>query len=406
MTIVHRTLLEETRLLTSDEAAGLLELALTGDPAVSIPGFQARLDELHYRPGAEVSGVFTVTFEPSPGDVQSDHLVATSAEVEGEVATLRRGDVALRVWRHPADPRLPGLAPACDPATVLGWLTDAGVAPPEALHVELLGYRPLRRSVLRATADRADYYLKVLRPGYDDRLAVRQELLAGASLTVPILARPAAGVLLSPAAPGRPLAHALADEEAQLPDPADILALLDGLPAEVAGLPRRPSWSDRLDFHAATARQHRPSDAGRVDRLVERIQRVLDRGRHGPTVPTHGDCYEANIFVDGARLTFIDVDSAGPGLREDDLACLLAHLAVLPTLAPGHYTRVPAVLGEWSAAFEECVDAADLRARTAAVLLSLVSGADPAQAETRLALAERYAAAAEEITLKKRKGVR
>ena len=88
----------------------------------------------------------------------------------------------LRVWRHPADPRLPGLAPSCDPETVLGWLTAAGIPAPEALHVELLGYRPLRRAVLRATADGADYYLKVLRSGYDDRLAERQELLAGAGV--------------------------------------------------------------------------------------------------------------------------------------------------------------------------------------------------------------------------------
>ena len=46
------TLLEETRLLTSPEAAGILELALTGDPDASVPGFATRLDELHYRPGS------------------------------------------------------------------------------------------------------------------------------------------------------------------------------------------------------------------------------------------------------------------------------------------------------------------------------------------------------------------
>ena len=100
----------------------------------------------------------------------------------------------------------------------------------------------------------------------------------------------------------------------------------------------------------------------------------------------------------------IDVDSAGPGLREDDLACLLAHLAVLPTLAPGAYPRVPAVLAEWQRAFEETVDPADLRARTAAVLLSLVSGATTDQALVRLGLAERYAAAARVVSLKEKKG--
>ena len=132
------TLLEETRLLTSPEAAGILELALTGDPDASVPGFATRLDELHYRPGSEVSAVYTVSYEPAPGDVRVEHLVATTAEVEGAVATLRQGETVLRVWRHPADPRLPGLAPSCDPETVLGWLTAAGIPAPEALHVELL----------------------------------------------------------------------------------------------------------------------------------------------------------------------------------------------------------------------------------------------------------------------------
>lgn len=397
------TLLEETRLLTSPEAAGILELALTGDPDASVPGFATRLDELHYRPGSEVSAVYTVSYEPAPGDVRVEHLVATTAEVEGAVATLRQGETVLRVWRHPADPRLPGLAPSCDPETVLGWLTAAGIPAPEALHVELLGYRPLRRAVLRATADGADYYLKVLRSGYDDRLAERQELLAGAGVTVAILSRPASGVLLSPAAAGHSLAQALVDDEA-VPAAADVLALLDRLPDGVADLTLRPSWSARLDFHAATARQHAPAESRRIDELAAAVQGVLDLERHGPTVPTHGDCYEANIFVDGDDLRFIDVDSAGPGLREDDLACLLAHLAVLPTLAPGAYPRVPAVLAEWQRAFEETVDPADLRARTAAVLLSLVSGATTDQALVRLGLAERYAAAARVVSLKEKKG--
>ena len=398
------TLLEETRLLTSPEAAGLLELALTGDPDASVPGFATRLDELHYRPGSEVSAVYTVSYEPAPGDVRVEYLVATTAEVEGAVATLRHGETAIRVWRHPADPRLPGLEPSCDPETVLGWLTAAGVPVPEALHVELLGYRPLRRAVLRATADGADYYLKVLRPGYDDRLAERQGLLAAVDATVPVLSRPAPGVLLSPAAAGHSLAQALLDGAGAVPTAADVLALLDRLPDGVADLKLRPSWSARLDFHAATARQHAPGESARVDELARSIQGILDLGRHGPPVPTHGDCYEANIFVDGDALRFIDVDSAGPGLREDDLACLLAHLAVLPTLAPGAYPRVPAIVEEWQGAFEETVDPADLRARTAAVLLSLVSGATPDQALVRLDLAERYAAAAREVSLASTKG--
>mgnify|MGYP005813649869 CR=1 FL=1 len=131
-----RAFVEETRLLTSPEAAGLLQAALTGDPEVVLPGFTARLDDLHYRHGSEVTGIFTVSWTGRDGAPLTEHLLATTATVTGEaVASLSRGDLTLRVWRHPGDTRLPGMAPACDPGTVLGWLRDArpgatGVAPP------------------------------------------------------------------------------------------------------------------------------------------------------------------------------------------------------------------------------------------------------------------------------------
>ena len=392
-----RAFAEETDLLTSPEAAGLLQAALTGDPEVALPGFTARLDDLHFRPGSEVTAIFTVNFEAAPGQVHTEHLLATTALVSGSVATLSRGEVTLRVWRHPADPRLPGLAPACDPGMVLGWLRDADPDSPgpASLNVDLLSYRPLRRAVLRASAGDRDFYLKVVRPGYDDRLATRQELLAAADLTVPVLSRPAPGVLLSPAIRGLSLATALVDwqrGEGALPNPDDLIGLLDRLPTAVLDLPHRASWSDNLEFHAATARQKLPEAADRIGALSHEVQRVLDRRRHGPVVPTHGDFYEANIFVDRDALRFIDIDSVGPGLREDDLACCLAHLAVLPTLDPDAYPRVPEVLGWWQVAFERQVDADDLRARTAGVLLSLVSGAGPDHGARWLELAEQFVA--------------
>lgn len=381
----------ETDLLTSPEVAGLLQLALTGDPQVVLPGFTARQDDLHYRPGSEVTAIYTVTYQSATNQTQVEHLVATTAAVQGAVATLSSGDTTLRVWRHPADPRLSSFAAACDPRIVLGWLADAGLKTPGALHVELLGYRPLRRAVLEVDADSERYYLKVMRPGYDEPLVQRQEILAQAGLTVPILARPAPGVILTPSAPGRSLAQVLADGAAGgswVPEPADLVALLDRLPSQVLGLPTRKSWSQHLDFHAATACQQLPEQTTRINALQTRIDRVLSEHRHGPVVPTHGDFYEANIFVNGTRLSLIDIDSVGPGLREDDLACCLAHLAVLPTLDPDGYHHVAELLQDWRQAFEATVDPIDLRARTAAVLVSLISGADPDQALLRLGLAE------------------
>lgn len=397
-----RAFADETELLTSAEAAGLLQAALTGDSEVVLPGFTATLDDLHYRPDSEVTAIYTVAFQGPDGSMITEHLLATTADVSGQVVTLSGGELTLHVWRHPQDPRLTGLAGACDPETVLEWLGAAApqVRNAESLHVELLAYRPLRRAVLRATTDDEDFYLKVMRPGYDDRLATRQELLAAVDLTVPLLTRPAPGVLVSPRIPGHSLAAALVEwspdraAESLLPSPQHLIDLLDRLPAAALDLPRRASWTDNRDFHAATARQHVPSEAHRVDAVVALIDDVLDTSRPGPLVPTHGDFYETNIFVDESELRLIDIDSVGPGLRADDLACCLAHLAVLPDLDPSAYLHVPQVLAEWQDAFDGVVDASELRARTAGVILSLISGAEPEQALARLALAEHYAAGA------------
>lgn len=390
---------EETGLLTSSAAADLLQLALTGDPEVVLPGFTATLDDLHYRPGSEVTGTFTIAYRGPDDRVVTEHLLATTAEVSGQVATLSRDGVTLRVWRHPADPRLPGLAPACDPATAYQWLTtaDPGLAGASAVTIDLLAYRPLRRAVVRAEVDADRFFLKVMRPGYDDRLAARQEVLAAHDLTAPVLSRPAPGVLVSPAVPGQSLAHDIVRwqrDEVPMPSPQSVIELLDRLPDEVLDLPPRPSWSAKIDFHAATARRQLPEHAARIDDVAALVRTVLSQERHGPLVPTHGDLYEANIFVDGTTLRFIDVDSVGPGLREDDLACALAHLAVLPGLAGGFYTRVPEMLDVWQRTFETHVDPVDLHARTAGVLISLVAGATPAEAVGRLELAEQYAASA------------
>lgn len=377
----------ETALLASQEAKQFLQAALTGDPEVNLPGFTARLDDLHYRPGSEVTALYTVTFE-ADGSTVTQHLLATTAALTGQVASVTRDDLTLWVWRHPLDPRLPGLAPACDPDSVLGWLRTPGRPAPARFELDLLAYRPLRRAVLRARLDDDEFFIKVLRPGYDDRLAVRHALFAEAGRSVPVVSRPSEGVLVLERAPGVPLAEALAVGPVE---PASLLHLLDGLPPGLLDLPRRPSWSDRLDFHAATAAQRLPAASERLTTLAAEITRILALGRHGPEVPTHGDCYETNIFVAGQRWLFIDVDNAGPGLREDDLACALAHLAVLPLLDPAGWAGIPATLATWSAAFRRVVDGPDLLARTAAVLVSLIASVPVEQGEPVLALAETYA---------------
>lgn len=371
-------------LLQSPDAAGLLRAALTGASGAEVPGFTAELTGWQYRPGAEVTAGYRVTYADGEREVV-DHLFATTADLGDAAASVAADGLRFWVWRHPHDPRLPGLAAACDPEAVGSW---PGVGP-GLTRLDLLSYRPLRRAVLRATSQTGDTYLKVLRPDRAENLAARQGLLAAAGLTPALAGRPAPGVLVTPEASGVSLATRLAGS-GDLPSGEALIDLLDRLPEGLADLERRPAWADRLDFHAATAVQRLPEQAGRINALATRIQRALDTAPVGPLVPTHGDFYEANVLVDEERLGLIDLDNAGPGLREDDLACLLAHVAALPALSPDRYGRVPGLLAEWTRDFCTRVHPAALAARVSAVLLSLVAGGDDAQAGHRLDLAEAW----------------
>jgi aminoglycoside phosphotransferase (APT) family kinase protein len=115
-----------------------------------------------------------------------------------------------------------------------------------------------------------------------------------------------------------------------------------------------------------------PTDAQRVARIADSIR---GEASVGPTVPVHGDFYESQLLVDGRSITgLLDVDGAGPGDRLDDLACLLGHLSVLATVDRQHARRINAVGAEYLAVFQRTVDAAELRYRTAAVVVSLIAG--------------------------------
>lgn len=380
---------DAVRLMTGPQSAALLQSALTGEPGGTVPGFRCVVDRVHDRVGAETS----VTYHVSYGEGSSlvmDYLVATTADVEG-AATVEVEGLTVRVWRHPGDPRLAGLEGACTPAVLAEWLPEPQTG---ADSTELLVYRPLRRAVLRTRRGTGTWFTKVVRPERGKILERKHRMLAG--LGPDVAAAPAPGVLITGHVPGVSLAVALSawqlGESEVEPDPADALALLDRLPAEVVDLPARASWTDRVDFHAGTAAATLPEHAAEIRALGARIAELAGTFPVGPLVPTHGDFHEGNIFCEGGRPTrMIDIDTVGPGRREDDLACMVAHLAVLSALSPGHYPRGAVVADRWARAFEETVEhPGAFRIRVAGVLLSLVAGTDPQIALPRLDLARAW----------------
>ena len=169
----------------------------------------------------------------------------------------------------------------------------------------------------------------------------------------------------------------------------DVVAWLDGLPSGVLELGARSSWVDRIDFHAAAARGTLPAEGPRIDAIENGVRDLLAERPTPPTVPTHGDFYEANIFTAAGRVSgVIDLDSLGPGVREDDLATLLGHLAVLRSLAPTIYPHGDELVLEWFEVLAATCDPAALAARVSGVVLTLVAGTEEDLARQRLATAE------------------
>ncbi|MEE6282606.1 aminoglycoside phosphotransferase family protein [Georgenia sunbinii] len=385
-------------LLTGPEAGEILQAALAVDGHEL---GQWRVHTVHHRPGAGVTVGYTVRAAP---DGPEDYLCATTARLTAAAGAglvrLESGSTVIHVWRHPADPELPALGAACSPdqlADRLGLSTR-----PE---VDLLAYRPLRRAVLRVRGEQVpdgEVFVKVVRPRVFDDFVARHRVLTDAGVPAPrVLHAEEGGLVVLGAGRGTSLANLLAaglDEQQATQVLENVVAALDQLPAAVLDLPRRQAWSERAGHYGHAASVVLPEHGERIARLAEGVTAALEATDPGPLVPSHGDLYEANLLMTDLDVSAVlDVDAVGPGRRVDDLACLLAHVSVLPHLAPSTYPGVPATLATWTALCERLVDPGALRARAAGVVLSLVAGAKRGggdgwrrDAEGRLAEAERW----------------
>ncbi|WP_407318995.1 hypothetical protein UQW22_01055 [Isoptericola halotolerans] len=409
-------------LLTGPDAGDVLAAALAADgAALDDWGFR----EVWSRPGAETTVAYDVVAHrrhDGADRVAREHLYATDAtdrdlgrrpqdgapqRLDG-VVRLDGGARTLHVWRHPHDPALPGLAVAAVPAGVGERLAAAGIHD-GVRSLETVAYRPLRRAVLRARTGGSTVYVKVVRPRRTDDLVRRHELFEDAAeLAAPaVLAAGADGVVVLAELPGPSLAAHLASTPAgRQPDafdPAELLRVTDALPPAGAAMRRRAPWADRLDRYVTELTDRHDVGRRRLGELATAITSA-QRGRDpGPVVTTHGDLHAANlVLADPAVVAtcrvagVLDVDTLGPGHRVDDLACTVAHLAVLPDLAPGTYGGVAGLVDRCLAVLGEAVDPVVLRARAAAVVVSLAAGApDAALAEAWLGAAGRLLTADE-----------
>lgn len=366
-------------LLTGTDAGDLLSAALA--PAGGVLEEWSTRD-VDCRPGDRTTATYAARVA-WPDGARAETLAASvsaagsSRPADGHVTD---GEHDVQVWRFPFDPELPALAGACFPGSVAALLRDLGIDS-TGLGLRVVSYRPRKRAVVEVTTGHRRLYLKVVRPRAAVRLHRRHALLTAADVPVArSLGHSEDGLVVVEAVRGTPMRAALDVAGPRCCDPAGLVALLDGLPDEVRRLPRRQPWADHVRHYAEVIAAGTADEAARAREIADTIARGLHGSDPGDEA-THGDFYEAQVSVaDGAVAGLLDVDTLGPGRRSDDLACMLAHLAVAGVMAPGQDgDGVRAALFAWQPVFERRVDPSELRLRTAGVIVSLATGPFRAQ---------------------------
>jgi len=361
----------ELRLLLGPDAAGLLAtVAETAGRAV----LSWRPRQVNHQPGRSTVVQYRVGMSRATGDATSETFVAATGDripAHG-AAVFDDGSNQVAVWRWPQDPFLPGLSNALDPEMVGSLLDDLGVDG-GTVQLRTRAYRPGRRAVIEATGRQGRLFLKVVRPDRVEALHKRHRSLA------PILPVPESlgwsdgGVLVLTAMPGETLRSALRSSRNPAPRPGAITALLDRLPAQLGEEPPRRDLLLSLSHHADVIAATVPGSLTRLETLLD----SLSSGHAddpGPVTAVHGDLYEAQLLVDRGQITgLLDIDTAGAGLRIDDLANFCAHLSVLAQISdrPKQVRRFGASL----LAHAETQHARpELRRRIAAAVIGLATG--------------------------------
>jgi hypothetical protein len=239
--------------------------------------------------------------------------------------------------------------------------------------LRLRSYRPHRRAVVEATARSGRLFVKVVRPDRARVLHDRHRLIVASGVpAAQSLGWTDDGLLVLQALPGHTLRDALHGSSGPWPQIGELTSLVDRLPGELADGPPRRGWADRAGDYAARVTTAVPDLGPRVRSAAG----VIATGTAAtPVVATHGDLYERQLLVNGATVTgLLDVDTAGPGDRLDDLACLIGHLSVLAQVWPQKAATVSELGTRYLRELERQIDPRQLRLRIAAVVLSLATG--------------------------------
>ncbi|MCH1884036.1 phosphotransferase [Agrococcus sp. ARC_14] len=293
-----------------------------------------------------------------------------------------------RIWLHPADPRLPALAPASFPdaaATLMGRLGISIDRKPE-----LLVYRPGKRAMFRMRSGERDTYLKIVRPEASSSIVELQESLRAGGVPVPLITGwSELGIVLTETAEGVPLTSRLAElDPERLLD--SIESLRDRIGSVVTGRDARASLGSRSEWYterlarwssegealsglprdpSADARRGRPEqpiEASLHDHLATLTRMITSVDPSALIVEddvqrtVHGDLHVGQLFVAEQNASaisgVIDIDTCGLGDPADDEAAFMGHLVASIVLARADEARaagfrrlLDAAIGRWLA---------------------------------------------------------
>ena len=379
-----------SELLTGPEVEGLLRAAVTHGGGTLVTW---ELDHVDSNPHHSTTATYSATVDWPFG--RRTELLGISARAGGRATNDERAVIfadrgrEVAVWLYPRDPDLPGLVRATFPgelATVLNEHQVLGEPVAERqIALEMIGYRPRRRAVLKATVTLGSgqlvrLFIKVLRQqAFPEVLRRHQLLLAAGVPAPPVAAATSDQLLILRELAGRPLAVSIFDPEPPC-SAEQLITVLDAMPPQVAELTRRAPWSDAVEHYTEMVLQALPS----VEPQLRWMTKAITSGLSGIPLgqePTHGDFHEGQLFVSRLGPTgpsgisgILDVDTAGPGRRADDLACLIAHMSTVQRMNTEQAGRVQGLLSSWVPVFDERVDPVELRLRAAAVIISLATG--------------------------------
>jgi aminoglycoside phosphotransferase len=340
----------------------------------------ARPCHVQYRPGQDVVVRFTASVSWNGAAPVPETLLAGTS-VAGPppgavpmVAHDGERELTVGVWRWPFDPVLRALPDVVTPGRIDRLLRGHLTRP---LRVEVLAYRPTERVVARVTdAVGRCVYVKVVEPRRTAALVERHDRLRAGGVPVPevVASDPLQGWFAMAPLHGPTMRERIKADAAPWPSAASLLELT-GAVAGVA-LPRAAPVRRRLDdaiLHGAMLTTVMPDQRPRIERLTAALgEAVATDDVSFQTI--HGDLHEAQIVVDGARVTgVLDVDDAGPGDGLDDLATMLAHLRFRAASADNG-PAIDAYVLALERDLHRVVDARALAARTAAVLVGLATG--------------------------------